>query len=194
MNLNISKYLVLIILFSCSQGNKTKVTQIVEGTTEIKAEKPEDTIMKKELKPISVVVVPCSNGYEYMLSLDMEIDSHIEKNLSKFKEIKVVSFPFKRMKGSGYHGVFDKKYCGNILKNVEVDFLILSELKGGGIDLRNSKKSLGYRIRIINTKTLEQINSISGFKMKEHKDVYKSIKVKSQELMEDLVENKYKKN
>jgi hypothetical protein len=189
MNLNGLKYLFLGILFSCSQENKTKVTQIVEESTEIKVEKLENTIVKKELKPISVVVVPCSNGYEYMLSLDMEIDSHLEKNLSKFKEIKVVSFPFKKMKGSGYYGVFDKKYCEDILKNVEVDFLILSELRGG-IDLRNSKNSWGYRIRIINTKTLEQINSISGFKMKEHKDVYKNIKVKSEELMRDLVENK----
>jgi hypothetical protein len=122
-----------------------------------------------------VIVVQCANGYEYSQH-GYDFNYIIERELNKFKNVQVKPFPLKALLGVSYQGVFDKKYCTPIIEKVDVDFLILTRFDKQLDILNRDKMKWGYELRIINTKTLNQINSISLHNAIKYEQIGKHIK------------------
>ncbi|MEM6264188.1 MAG: hypothetical protein AAGI38_16855 [Bacteroidota bacterium] len=116
---------------------------------------------------LSIMVVPCANGYVYETK-NYDLDLIIERELKKLDGIYVKPFPYKTLMGVAYQGVFDKRYCLPIIEKVEVDFLILNRFANEFDEFTLPKKDLGYEVRIVNTRTLEQINSIRADNLKQY--------------------------
>ena len=134
---------------------KEKTAIILEEDSQTK-----NTLQKKEeLENIKVMVIQCSNGYEYGMH-GYNFNPLLERELSKFQNINVAPFPLKKLMGVSYQGVFDKKYCVPIIEKVDVDFLIMTQFTGSPFSLEPKERTWGYQTRILNTKTMQQINSI----------------------------------
>lgn len=140
--------------------------------------------------PITVMVVPCSNGYDYG-SYSGDLNPFLEQHLSKDERIQLELFPLKKMKGSGFHGVYDKRYCNQILETVSVDFLIMTKMKGGiGIHpLDTLPLKWGYSTKILNTKTMDQFNGISGKDINSYEEINSDIGLKTNELIHLILES-----
>ncbi len=134
---------------------------------------------------IDIIVVQCANGYGYALH-NYDFNPLIETELNRFKYINVKPFPLKTLMGTAYQGVFDKKYCPPIIAKVQVDFLILTRFDHPYGKLDEKEDSWGYELKIVNTKTLQQINSISAHDLKEYKDLETHIKNNMSTLKSDI--------
>ena len=124
---------------------------------------------------LEIIVVQCANGYEYAMH-NYDFNPVIENELNKFENIKVKPFPYKTLMGVTYQGVFDKKYCPPIIEKVNVDYLILTRFDKRYDELNRTGTEWGYEVRIVNTKTLEQSNSISAYNLKEYEQIEKNIR------------------
>lgn len=147
---------------------------------------PEDP--KPEEAFITVVVVPCANGYDYEGSVP---NPFLEKHLASDPRVKVIPFPYKKMGGQGYHGVFDKKDCGPILEKVKADFLVMTLMKGNSITPEGSNQhTWGYDTKVLNTASMEQFDGISASGLPNYESIDGDIKGKIQLLIEDMMRNK----
>lgn len=135
-----------------------------------------DTYVSENLKidTLDIIVVQCANGYEYSMH-NYDFNPIVETELNKFNNINVRPFPLKTLMGVPYQGVFDKKYCPAIIEKVDVDFLILTRFDKRYDELNRTEMDWGYELRIVNTKTLEQVNSISADNLKEYQQIEKHI-------------------
>lgn len=135
---------------------------------------------------IDIIVVPCSNGYEYSMA-NYDFNPIIEKELSKIKLFNVKEFPLKKLMGVNYQGVFDKKYCGPIIEKVEADYLVLTRFNKPYDEINREEIAWGYQVSIVNTKTLKQQNSISSAGLKEYNLIEKHIRENIALLKNDIV-------
>ena len=138
-----------------------------------------------KIDTLEIIVVQCANGYEYAMH-NYDFNPVIEKELNKFENIKVKPFPLKILMGVAYQGVFDKKYCPPIIEKVDVDFLIPTRFKKRYDAINGNQMKWGYELRIVNTETLEQINSISAQKLKDYSEIEKHIQANIETLKNDI--------
>lgn len=192
-------YLLIIVIatsiISC-QTNDQKDVPTVESILKekiiTKKQNPiqADTLISEIVEP-KVLLVPCSNGYEYEIKQG-SINPFLERILKNDKRIEFVPFPYKKMKGSGYFGVFDKKNCSKIIANTAVDFIVMTKMFGGDFSLfgEEEKPNWGYATRILNTKTMEQFNGISGNKFDSFEALEKDIESKKDVFIQLIVNSK----
>ncbi|GEM_PF-1964392 len=177
-------------LHNASDSTAKKIVEILNSNIPIRNRKlflfDENFLNSSEEDMIDVLVVVCANGYDYSTH-GYDLDELIEKELSQFDGIQVKPFPFKTLMGVPYQGVFDKKYCAPIIEKVDVDYLILNRFdKKYSNKFRLGNSKWGYETRIVDTQTLEQINSISAHELMEFKDIEKHIKTNIQRLKKDI--------
>ena len=180
LNTQIIFFLAVLSMIACNKTYKNE--QINKGEKENVRIDRNMTVQKSSLfndqnliDTLEIMVVQCANGYEYAIH-NYDFNPVIENELNKFDNIIVKPFPLKVLKGVVYQGVFDKKYCHPIIDKVNVDFLILSRFdkKYGG--LNQTEMKWGYELRIVNTETLEQINSINAHNLNSFQEIEKHIK------------------
>ena len=166
----------MLIFGNCSSDNPNANTETVIIVAEIKHSSSTDTI---ETEKISVIIVPCYNGYQYGLKMG-DLNPSLEKHLASHSSIILESFPLSKMEGSGYQGVFDKKHCNKILENVNVDFLIMTKMVSNYFVILTQAQSVenswGYETKILNTKTLEQFDGISASNLHSFESIDGNIK------------------
>jgi hypothetical protein len=92
--------------------------------------------------------------------------------------------------GVSYQGVFDKKYCKPIIEKVDVDYLILTRFIESYDEINSSEINWGYETRIINTKTMEQINSIGAKRLNKYEQIEEHIKNNIKTLKTDIENSK----
>jgi hypothetical protein len=200
MTLHRHKFFLTIILFlilgiiGCNSSEKNK-----QNSNELKEERVETNSMdsikylnervtlkgKKNIDTLEIIVVQCSNGYEYAMH-NYDFNPIIENELNKFDNITVKPFPLKTLMGVSYQGVFDKKYCQPIIDKVDVDFLILTRFDERYMEQNSNKMKWGYELRIVNTKTLEQVNTISAYGLNDYLDIEKHIQKNIEKLKKDI--------
>lgn len=134
---------------------------------------------------LEIIVVQCANGYEYAMH-NYDFNPIIEDELNKFENIEVKPFPLKTLMGVAYQGVFDKKYCPPIIEKVNVDFLILTRFDKRYGELNSTEMKWGYELRIVNTETMKQINSINAHNLNDYTELEKHIKDNIQILKSDI--------
>lgn len=139
----------------------------------------------KETTKLTVCVIPTSNGYDYAQQ-GYEIESTLEKSLSKSKNIQLAKFTLSKFKGSGYQGIYDKKYCRKILKNCKVDCIIMSRISGGYYLSTEEFELWGYEIKILNTKTMVQKISIGQKDFETFEEIQSHIEQNINKLVEDM--------
>lgn len=108
----------------------------------------------------------------------------IESELADRQPLSVISFPFKRLSGVPYQMVFDKKDCKPILDKVDCEIIIMSQI------ITDNEQKPGawpwsYKIRVYNTRTGKQINSIQGDNLKTE-DIQNDIHSKREKLIGDI--------
>ena len=140
------------------------------------------------IKKKKVLLVPCENGYEY-IQQGYDFNPLIEKKLEEHDEIIFIPFPYKKMNGSGYHSVYDKKYCTEILEKTAVDYLIMTKFTGNLLNPFDSIKTWGYETKILNTKTMKQFISIKASGLNSYEEIEKTIIENIGELVSDIKEN-----
>lgn len=177
----------LLVISSCDEDDSR--IRSIEGNDltygKVDSVSDADHLNAQDIDTISVMVVPCANGYEYAMS-NFDLDPLLETALSGSKSIQVIPFPLKTMMGVAYQGVFDAKYCPPIIEKVAVDYLVLSRFDKEYHELNRTTMSWGYEVRIINTQTLEQVNSIEAHNLEEYAQIEQHIKANIGRLVADL--------
>lgn len=179
--------LISFLLVSCS-SQSTKNEHKITSQTKIVETESNDVIHLKSnntsaIDSITVMVIPCSNGYEYDLKMG-DLNPSLNNYLMADKRVILKPFPLKEMNGSGYFGVFDKKYCSEILKKVDVDFLIMTRMKG--MDLSSAKMDTGnwgYETKILNVNTMQQFSGIEAKNLESFDEIDSDIQQKMDELI-----------
>lgn len=189
--------LALLLLPSCSNesdgsfdSNQTE-TQVTDSVPRISEE--EETDSSQTFTAPKVLIVPCANGYEYNM-YDGDINPYLEEYLATDERLTIESFPYKKMQGAGYFGVYDKKHCESILENTDADFLIMTRMEGGLMQIQLMKDSTaspnwGYSTRILNTKTMEQFDGIRGSKFSSFENIDPDVKKKAGELIQLILDS-----
>ncbi len=187
-------FLSLLAFTSCN-STKEKAKDSIESKEEkIEANSIDTSKIMNEVNlsegtqsidTLEIIVVQCANGYEYAMH-NYNFNPVVENELNKFENIKVTPFPLKTLMGVTYQGVFDKKYCPPIIEKVDVDFLILTRFDKpyGGFN-RNQVK-WGYELRIVDTETLEQVNTISAHGLNHYSEIEKHIQENIKRLKKDI--------
>lgn len=194
-------FLALLSISSCSSDsektpNLEAVEEILqEGDTISQVQEEEvDTVQMVSIP--KVLIVPCSNGYIYNTHHG-DANPSLEKYLALDKRIIVEPFPYKKMQGSGYFGVYDKKHCEQIIERSDVDFLIMTKMSGGlELMIPNQRDSLnsasnnwGYSTRILNVKTMTQFDGIRGSGLQSFEQVDPDVKTKISNLADLILES-----
>lgn len=179
----------LIVLTSCRENtteiNPDSIYEVQDSIQEVYTEQSEtnDTI---EGKP-TIMVIPCSNGYDYNLKMG-DLNPSLEKYLDQDDRIILKPFPYNKMQGSGYFGVFDKKQCGDILKRVDVDYLIMTRMRGLTIDTMDSEsEDWGYETRVLDVEEMKQFDGISARQLNSFEMIDPDIESKTNELINTIL-------
>lgn len=143
-----------------------------------------DSVCNESLRQKSVLILPCSNGYDFSTS-NLDIEPILEDRIEESECLWVLPFPYKVLMGTGYLGVFDKKNCDGILEKVTPDFIVMSRLEGA-LDQTTSEGTWGYAIRILNTKTMKQTNSAEAHNLKDWDALTKSLDANAEKLLSDF--------
>lgn len=153
------------------------LTTFGKGLGAIKAiDAPSDSTIK-------VLILP---AYDEIANAGVSPDTReiLESTLTKHKHLMVLPFPFKKLMGVRYQMVFDKKYCREILNKVNCDIIVMTQ-----IITENERKPgnwpWSYKIRVYNTKTGIQQNSIHGDNLKAD-EFQDDISRKVHELVRDI--------
>jgi hypothetical protein len=182
---------ILFALTSCQENtlndNKEAISEkediIHEGNDENADPQDEETAQ------LTVMVIPCSNGYDYNLKMG-DLNPSLERYLDLDNRVKLEPFPLKKMQGTGYFGVFDKKHCDKILEKVDVDFLIMTRMRGMDLISENSNSAnWGYDTKILNVKTMNQFDGIASKNLKSFELIDADIKSKSDQLVQLMIDS-----
>ena len=192
----ISKYfqsiliLALLIILGCNSAEKKEISlnearaDIAFISNSVVGNNVSNTKENLNIDALEIIVIQCSNGYEYAMH-GHDFNPIIESELNEFEDINVQPFPYKTLMGVSYQGVFDKRYCPPIIEKVNVDFLVLTRFENGFV-LNQTEMDWGYELRIVNTQTLEQVNSISAHSLKDYQQIEKHIKDNIEKLKADI--------
>ena len=180
----------LFALVSCRENtpNEETVPEVEElsdeDTNEI--DNAQDTIPEQ----LTVMVIPCSNGYDYNLKMG-DLNPSLENYLGQDDRIILKPFPLKEMQGSGYFGVFDKKHCEKILEKVDVDYLIMTRMRGLDFSPASTEaNNWGYDTKVLDVESMDQFNGIYARKLKSFELIDSDIKSKTDELIDMILESR----
>lgn len=194
INLNfIYLALVLLAFASCQDKAQEKTsnpgpeTHIIsqENTAVITSDSfpDQDTLPER----VQIMVIPCSNGYLYNTTIG-DLNISLVKYLQEDDRIVLAPFPYKKMQGSGYFGVFDKKYCAKILEKTDVDFLIMTRMKGLEFERSTADNHhWGYDTKILDVKNMSQFNGISARDLTSFESIDADIKSKIDQLIDMII-------
>jgi len=183
-------FLSIVTIIGCNSTDNKKST-VTEKKDSVLVDSSmvvnEETALTEtpKIDTLEIIVVQCANGYEYAMH-NYDFNPVVEKELNKFANIKVKPFPLKTLMGVAYQGVFDKKYCPPIIEKVDVDFLILTRFDKRYDELNKNQMKWGYELRIVNTETLEQINTISTYDLNDYSEIEKHIQENIEKLKNDI--------
>lgn len=183
---------LIILLFawaSCQENSTNRDKATIPETKEINHDENNDTVDVQDTipAPLTVMVIPCSNGYDYNLKMG-DLNPSLEKYLDQDDRIILKPFPLKKMQGSGYFGVFDKKHCEKILEKVDVDFLLMTRMHGLDFSPANSDSGdWGYDTKILDTESMNQFKGISARKLKSFESIDPDIQSKTDELIDLII-------
>lgn len=171
----------------CHLGEKNDTPAIQSAPADTLSESGDtlraDTPITKS-DTLHILVVPIANGYTYAMH-GYDFNPIIRTELNKLEGMSVGPFPYKKMKGSGFQGVFDKRYCASIIQNTTAEFLVMTRFIGGEVMLGNAT-SWGYETKILHTGSLVQENSIHAENLDSYAAIEKHIKAHIGELKADL--------
>lgn len=193
-----NSYILLALAIALLPGCEPKpaaqqdpiVQDVVQDDIEVKVvdSAPSKADEQEKNGTISVMIIPCSNGYEYAMH-GYDFNPIIEHELGLLHLTEVQVFPLKKMMGVAYHGVFDKRYCAPIIERADVDYLIMTRFIGNQNVIGNDVvPSWGYETKVLNTKTMEQVNSIRAENLKSYADIETRIKENIALLRQDIEE------
>jgi hypothetical protein len=112
-----------------------------------------------EQEKISILVLPPRDEIAN-LGISPHIKGYLETALTMDSILLLAKFPKELMSFGVYCGVFDKKYCKQVIEKVEIDFIIMSNLTVNGSKTGNmNTDKWNARIRIYNVKANKQIDS-----------------------------------
>lgn len=180
---------LLIALASCHENTLNVSKETIAEKKDIVHEKKDETAHTQDTATtqLTVMVIPCSNGYDYNLKMG-DVNPSLEKYLGQDDRIVLKPFPLKEMQGSGYLGVYDKKHCDHILERVNVDFLIMTRMKGIDISHANGESgNWGYDTKILNVESMVQFDGISARKLKSFELIDSDVKSKTNELINLII-------
>lgn len=132
-----------------------------------------------------ILVVPCYNGYEYAQH-GYDFNPFIEKKLKEDSSINFIPFPYKKIYGSGYQSVYDKKYCNKIIEKTDADFLVMTKFTGNLLNFYEKDKVWGYETKILNVETMEQQVSIKANNLNSYEEIETDIETNIRQLVLDL--------
>ncbi|HEY0652968.1 MAG TPA: hypothetical protein VGD65_07565 [Chryseosolibacter sp.] len=132
---------------------------------------------------VKVLILP---PYDQIANAGVSPDTRtiLESSLSNKAQLSVIPFPFRTLMGVQYQMVYDKKYCEPIIDKVDCDVIIMTHL------ITDNERKPGtwpwhYKIRVYNTRTKQQLNSISGNNLKAE-DIASDISSKIDRLIKDI--------
>ena len=188
---NSFKILIFIFVFTMSCNSKKEEQQQIKNISKI--QKDTDTIKLKEQviikdkvenSKIKVIVLQCSNGYGHN-----DFNRTIESEISKNEGFDIVPFPNKNLLGVTFQGVYDKKYCEQIIEKLDVDYIIMTRFLGNineEIEIIGDDFTWGYEIKILNVKSMNQKISIRKDNLDEYQNIITDIKNKGGDLINDI--------
>lgn len=143
----------------------------------------EATLTNQRDSTVRVLVLPAFDEIANA-GVSPDIRKIIESALATQGQLSVISFPFKRLVGVPYQMVFDKKYCKPVLEKVDCEIIIMSQI------ITDNERKPGvlpwsYKIRVYNTRTGKQLNSIRGDNVKAE-DIQTDIGDKIYKLIDDI--------
>jgi hypothetical protein len=175
---------IAILLMSCrvehtqSTGNDSTTLPVYEADTVATA--------KTDIQKMKLLVVQCSNGYEFAMA-NYDFNPIIEESLRSKDTVEVIPFPYKKLMGVIYQGVYDRGYCKPILEKVEADYLIMTRFTGPHPDTPNSDSVVwGYETKILNTKTMNQKVSIGKSGFERYSDIEDHMRKNIGQLLTDI--------
>ena len=185
------RYLFLIIgLFALGCGDDKRNAPAPLKPLAERAVAQENTVTDLPVPdsvPYRVLILPISNGYDFA-TVGYDFVPALSHALTKQKGISMLPFPYKRLMGTAYQGVYDKKYCTAILEKVETDFIVMSRyILPGSPDGNSYPNQWGYEIKILETTTMRQRQSIGKKQLKDHAAIEKDILENLGQLMEDMI-------
>ena len=176
-----------LIIGSCK--NKPTTTNNTEIDVSVQIE---DTIANigtnqttTRQEKISVLVLPPADAVANAGS-SPHIQQYLEKALAMDSTLNVIKFPYKKLMDVSYQQIFDKRYCKPIVDKVETDIIIMSELV---TELRNGHIDFdlwNIRIKIYNTETDKQVNSMLKAENLSYKAVNEFIVKRRNELISEI--------
>ena len=183
-------FFLVVVMCSCDSLDKKQPSLVEKSVDNLDDsfnvfQKQTALTEKLEVDTLEIIVVQCANGYEYAMH-NYDFNPIVERELNKFKNINVKPFPLKTLMGVAYQGVFDKKYCPPIIEKVTADFLILTRFAKSYDERYSNQMKWGYELRIVNTKTLEQVNSIRSFNLADYSEIEKHIENNIEKLKTDV--------
>jgi hypothetical protein len=186
---------VVFCSVSCNSNSKVSESESLDTLSSVPKTEILDTLQvpetPQEEKRIRVLIVPCANGYAYNQH-GSDATPFLSKYLSHYKNIELLPFPYKAMKGAGYFGVYSIKDCDAILKQVDADYLILNKMKGNFFVMDSSSKSegtWGYSTKLIHVASMKELVGIHASKLHDYNSLDQDIEAKTPDLVQLLVEN-----
>jgi hypothetical protein len=109
----------------------------------------------------------------------------LERILNRKDKVKVIKFPLKKLMGTPYQMVYDKKYCAPIIEKIKCDIIVMTRIITKN-ELERGIWPWTYTTRIYNIKIGKQFDSIRGIDL-DDKDFAKDIASKSDKLVDDII-------
>lgn len=175
-----------ILLMSCKGEPTTPVRSDSTAVPTNKIDSVASPAKESEVRKIKLLVVQCSNGYEFAMH-GYDFNPLLEEKLRHIDAVEVIPFPYKKLIGVTYQGVYDKKYCKPILDKVEADYFIMTRFIGPHPDSPDVDSVVwGYETKILNTKSMNQKVSIGKNGLKEYRDIEDDIRKSIDRLVTDI--------
>lgn len=177
--------LAILCLASCNKSDK--LADNVKHTTDSTI-LTADTTAGVDLyaaNELSIIILP---SYDEIANagISPNIQSYLEREISKDSSVTLIKFPYKDLMNIPYHNVYDKKYCKPILNKVEADIFVMTKLDINERTGHMSSDRWSFSIRIYDVKNDRQINSKIKGKGLSDNEISEMIKEKRQELIEEI--------
>ena len=181
---------IAILLISCgepSKSNSDASVGSIDTTSTLRVDTINSDGNKINSQKLKLLVIQCSNGYVYSM-YNHEFNPVIERDLKGNDKMEVIPFPYKKLMGVPYQGVYDKKYCKPIMERVVADYFIMTRFIGpyDGNPPGLNPLTWGYETKILNTKTMDQKISIGKSGFKKYEDIEIDIKNNIAKLVKDI--------
>ncbi|GGB77874.1 hypothetical protein GCM10007424_17450 [Flavobacterium suaedae] len=157
-------------------------TNVVIDTLSVNTTENEPEVVKEKT---TILVIQCSNGYNYSGG-GYDFNPLLEKELRKIDDFEIVEFSYKKLMGSIYQGVYDKKYAKPIMEKIDADIYIMTRFADDFLERRGKATNWGYELKLLNTKTMEQKISIGADSMESYEELQENITKNIDKLVKDI--------